>query len=142
MDEGYPAFENAVSQFCEFLAAQGWPSLVLWIRPGDARFRRGQIVIRPASVGTGDVHAREIYSRAVSARLGVMLEAVCRVDNRTFARVVRPLDEDASSRGLFPDGLKLAVPQDPLSATVASGWTWPLFATATLWPFSDPGLEA
>jgi len=93
-------------------------------------------------VAIGEVHAREVYSRAVSARLGVMLEAVCRVNERTFARVVRPLDEDASSRGLFPDGLKLAVPESPLSATIASGWMWPLFATATSWPFNDPDIEA
>jgi hypothetical protein len=83
MDERYPAFENAVTQFREFLAIQRWPP--------------------------------------VSARLGVMLEAVCRGNERTFARVVRPVDEDASSRGLFPDGLKLSALESPLSATIAYG---------------------
>src|SRR5947207_2427950 len=33
MDEGYPAFENAVSQFYEFLNAQSWPPRVFWLRP-------------------------------------------------------------------------------------------------------------
>jgi hypothetical protein len=142
MDEGYPAFENAVSQFHEFLAGQRWPPRVFWIRPGDARFRRGRIVIRPVSAEVGEAHAREVYARATSTRLGVMLEAVCRVNERTFARVVRPLDEDASSRGLFPDDLKLAALESPLSATIASGWMWPWCATASSWPFNDPDIEA
>ena len=142
MNERYPAFETAVSQFREFLATQNWPQRVLWIRPGDARFRRGRIVVRSKSAADGEGHARVVYARAVGARLGVMLEAVGRVDGRTFARVVRPLDEDASSRGLFPDGLKLAVPESPLPTTTASSWTWPLLSTANHWPPGDPGIEA
>jgi hypothetical protein len=141
MDDGYPAFENALSQFQEFLTKQGWPRQVFWIRPSDARFRGGRIRIRSMS-RAGDAHARRIYSEAVAARLGVMLEAVCRVDDHTFARVVRPIDDDASVRGLFPDGLKLSVPVDPPESALASRWTWPLFATARRWPPHDPGIEA
>ncbi len=86
--------------------------------------------------------AQGIYSRAVSARLGVMLEGVCHVSGDTFARVVRPLDVDASSLGLFPDGLKLAVPENPLPARIANGWLWPLFATARPWPVKESDIEA
>jgi len=124
MDERYPAFENAASQFQEFLAVQGWSPQVLWIRPSDARFRGGRIRIRSMSPSVGEAHARKVYSKAITARLGVMLEAVCWTDGHTFARVVRPIDDDASSRGLFPSGLKLSVPVDPLDAAPASRWAW------------------
>jgi len=70
-----------------------------------------------------------------------MLEGVCQVGGETFARVVRPLDEDASSRGLFANGLKLAVPENPLPARIARGWVWPLFATSQ-WPVEESDLEA
>lgn len=142
MNEGYPAFEAAVSQFREFLVAQNWPQWVVWLGPDDARFQRGRIVIRCKSGVEREGHARVVYARAVAARLGVMLEAVCRVDGRTFARVVRPLDKDTSSQGLFPDGLKLAVPESPLPAEMASGWMWLLSSTASRWPPSDSDIEA
>ena len=127
--------------FQDFLAAQGWPRHVLWIRPGDARLRRGRIVIRHTPA-IGEVQAREIYSRAASARLGVMLEGVCQVGGDTFARVVRPLDDDASSRGLFANGLKLSVPENPLPARIARAWVWRFFATASLWPVEESNIEA
>jgi hypothetical protein len=140
MDESYPAFESAVSRFQDFLAAQGWPRQVVWITPGDTRLRRRQILIRykPA---VGEVHAREIYSRAASARLGVMLEAVCHVGGHSFARVVRPLNEDASLRGLFTNGLKLSVLENPLRARIAKR-VWPLFSMASRWPVEESDLEA
>ena len=141
MDESYPTFESAVSRFQDFLAAQAWPRQVFWIRPGDARLRRGRIVIRPAPA-VGEAHAREVYSRAASARLGVMLEAVCQAGGDTVARVVRPLDDDASSRGLFANGLKLVVPEHPLPARIARTWLWPLFAPATRWPVEESNIEA
>jgi hypothetical protein len=142
MDEGYPTFENAASRFRDFLVAQGWPSRVSWIRPRDVRLRRAEIVIRPVSPTVGEGHAREVYSRAVAAQLGVMLEGVGHVGDVTFARVVRPLDEDSSSRGLFPNGLKLAVPENPAPATIGNRWTWPWFATTSPWPFSESDVEA
>jgi len=138
----YPTFENATLEFQAFLAQQGWPPQVFWIRPEDARLRRRRINVRSMSRDVGEAHAREVYSRAVSARLGVMLEAVCRTGGLTFARVVRPIDEDASSRGLFPDGLKLSVPVSPLEATIASRWTWPLLAMANHWPLRDEDVVA
>jgi hypothetical protein len=142
MNEGYPTFENAVSRFRGFLVAQGWPSQVSWIRPRDARFQRRELVIRPVSPATGERHARGVYTRGVAAQLGVMLEGVCQLGDVTFARVVRPLDEDASSRGLFPNGLKLAVPENPAPARVGSRWMWPSFATASPWPYSGSDVEA
>jgi hypothetical protein len=142
MDERYPAFENAALQFQEFLTTQGWPPQLLWIRPSDARFLSGRIRIRSRSEALGEAHARSIYSKAVTARLGVMLEALCRADGHTFARVVRPIDDDASLRGLFPSGLKLTVPVNPLDAALASRLTWLLFTTAPRWPPRDADIEA
>jgi len=141
MDESYPTFESAVSRFQDFLTAQGWPRQVFWITPGDTRLRRGRILIRHTPA-IGEVHAREIYSRAALARLGVMLEGVCQANAHTFARVVRPVDEDASSRGLFTNGLKLAVPEHPLPARIAKSWVWPLFATPSRWPIEESDFEA
>jgi len=35
------------------------------------------------------------------------------------------------------DGLKVSVPQDPLTAVVTSWWMWPCLARASAWPPDD-----
>ena len=142
MAEAYPAFEAAVSSFQEFLASQGWPRSIRWLRTGDARVSRGHIAIRAGTRARGEAHARQIYSTAVSAGMGVKIEALCRSDAHTFARVVRPLNEDSSARGMFPDGLKLGVPAVPLTAVVAHRLIWPLLAAGAVWPPDDPDIDA
>jgi hypothetical protein len=141
MDAACPEFDQAVVKFQAFLAAHGWPSTVLWLRPSDAELRRKRIVVRPAPPSVGQAHARGIYSDAGSARLGVMLEGICHVDDCTFARVVRPRDADASERGLYPDGLKLAVVTSAPPATLGRLWKWPWSVAGTPWPPHDPDLR-
>jgi len=143
MDETYPEFEKALLQFEQFLIAQGWPPEVLWIRPGDVRRRWGRLIIRSVPRAIGEAHARRVYANAVAARLGVMLEGVCGIGAHTFARVVRPVDGDASSRGLFPDGLKLSVPVERFEARfITSRWRWLLSAAASPCPPNDADLDA
>jgi hypothetical protein len=141
MTETYPAFEGAAQQFQTFLAGEGWPTDVQWIRPSDARLGRGRVGVRNVPRGVGEQHARNLYSRAVSAGLGVMLEGTCRTSNVTVARVIRPLSEDASVRGLFAHGLKLGVLIDPPAATFVCRWTWVLSAATGRWPEPDPDVE-
>jgi hypothetical protein len=140
--EAYPAFDEAVSSFQEFLASQGWPRSIRWLRTGDARVSRGHIAIRAGTRARGEAHARQVYSTAVSAGMGVKIEALCRSDAHTFARIVRPLNEESSARGLFPDGLKLSVPAVPLTAVVAHRLIWPLLAAGAVWPPDDPDIDA
>jgi hypothetical protein len=74
--------------------------------------------------------------------MGVMIEALCRSDAHTFARVVRPVTKDSSARRMFPDGLKLSVPDVPLAAVVAHRLIWPVLAASAAWPPTDPDLDA
>lgn len=141
MNDAYPAFEDAVQQFQTFLAGQGWPTDVQWVRPRDARLRRGRVGLRKVPRRVGQEHARNVYSRAASVRLGVMLEATCRTSDCTVARVVRPLSEDASVRALFPNGLKLSVIVEPPAAAFVSRWRWLLFEAVGRWPEPDPDFE-
>ena len=114
---------------------------VTWLRPEDARFRRGRIAIRRVSQDLGESHARQVYQAARFARLGVGFETICRVDDKTFARVIRPVDKSASERGLFSEAPKFSVPHDPTPAAFTALWMWPILASEPLWPPVDPDVE-
>src|SRR5512144_1652247 len=138
MEERYPAFEASVSRFQDFLKSEGWPTEVWWFRRGDVLRRGDSLAVRDH--GANEEPARQAYSSAISAGFGVLLEAVCHDGNRTFARVVRPVDADAQVRGLFPDGLKLSVHVSPpvRARLISSAVSWWLWSTAgSIWPFYD-----
>ena len=144
MDTDYPDFESAAARFREFLAAQGWPATVAWVLPGDVIIRRGKLFVRSESVQGAEGVARHVYVEGARRQLGVCLEAICSSSDRSFARVARPVSEDAASRLLFPDGLKLSIPASKSAVKVVSGWWrwWWLKRHADQWPDDSEDIEA
>jgi hypothetical protein len=144
MNEDYPRFEQAVGKFKAFLGEQGWPVRLLWVRPTDFRRRGPRVAIRSASDTSGESHARLLYAEAAAFRRGVLLEALCHRDGWTFARVVRPVTDDASERLMVSDGLKLSVPVEPDPPQVVQPrWLWPIWvALGKRWPPIDSDIEA
>jgi hypothetical protein len=144
MNDRYPPFEVAVARFQRFLGAHGWPTPVIWVRPGDVVRRRDRLVVQAAGCAQSEHHAQAAFARAIAAKLGVLVEAVCKDSHSTFARVVRPLDARASELQLYPDGLKLSVPVTPPPATtLGSGLHWWLWTKIGVeWPPPDPDTEA
>jgi hypothetical protein len=143
MNDNYPPFEASAEQFRSFLASQGWPTRIKWVRPGDVLRRRGRLAVRVAPSVECENHARSVFARGIAARLGVLLDAVCADSQSTFARVVRPLDARASELQLFPDGLKLSASAMPTNVTRIGlrlrWWLWTKIGTE--WPGPDPDTE-
>ena len=144
MSDSYLTFDAAVARFQRFLGTHGWPTPVIWVRPGDVVRRRGRLVVQVAGCAQSEHHARAVFARAIAANLGVLVEAVWTDSDSTFARVVRPLDARASELQLYPDGLKLSVPVAPLPVTTLRsglhGWLWRKIGVE--WPPPDPDTEA
>lgn len=144
VDAYYPEFGSAVGQFSAFLATQGWPAEIEWVVPGQVARRRGRLLIRALGPNRGREHAASVYAEASMRGLGVCLEGLCCAADRTYARTVRPVSDDAAFRLLFPNGLKLAVPANkPTAVVVVGGWAW-WWKTrgAAEWPEDNGDLEA
>jgi hypothetical protein len=140
----YPSFEDSVTQFADLLLSMRWPTDVVWVRPGDVVHQHRRVAVFSQAVARGDAHARAGYAHAASVRLGAVLDAVCQVEGRTFARIVRPVNADAASRNLVPNGLKLRVPTESLVTEVVFGhlrWWW-LSLTWKPWPEDDGDMTA
>ena len=105
------SFSEAVGRFRAFLAGQGWPATIVWVRDSSVV----QAIGSPVAVGSvesdHEVAAVNEYDAAIRNRLGVCFHALCTIDGQTCATVLWPVDEDEAERLMYPSdgGLKLSV---------------------------------
>lgn len=124
----YPPFEEAVSRLVNFLASQGYPKTISWVRPEDVAWVRKKLFVRcQADQAERQAEARHAYHVATGRRLGVQFAMLCSLGETTCCYVWSPHDEDEAERSLMPNGLKLKVPLKPLPARhvkLALEWGW------------------
>jgi hypothetical protein len=106
-----PDFAEAARRLRGFLSRQGWPEQIMWLRQGDVSRRSGElIVIKTRGQRDGEHDCQRAYERGRTRGLGVALEAVCTLGDRSCVIVSCPTDEREAELLMYPadGGLKLS----------------------------------
>lgn len=113
-----PSFEQAERQFTAFVRSQGDNRSVSWVLREDVvAFYRSFVVKRPSPADTLAL-VGAFYEQARDARLGVVLNVLCRGKEEFCAFVWAPRGVQEAEQALVPPaGLKLVVP-----APVPAAW--------------------
>jgi hypothetical protein len=106
-----PSFDQAERQFAAFVRSQGDDRKVNWVLREDVvEFYRSFVVKRP-SPGDTIALVGTFYEQAREARLGVVLQVLCRAREEVCAFVWAPRTvQDAEQALVPPAGLKLVLP--------------------------------
>src|SRR5579872_5722964 len=107
--EQRPDFDEAVRRFQAFLEGQGWPTKIIWSRPGDISRRSTESIAVHRRNIDGQFEARSTYEQARRAGVGVSLEAVCTVGDTAVVTVAYPSDDREAELLMYPSdgGLKM-----------------------------------
>lgn len=85
-------FEEATTQFRDFLTQQGHPGKLLWITPKDVAIRWGELLVRPRV--EAETESADLFADADAAGFGVSLEAVARLGDCMCCFVWKPRSAD------------------------------------------------
>ncbi|WP_012646087.1 hypothetical protein [Geotalea daltonii] len=132
-EQNLPAFEDAEAQFQEFLKTVEWPGELIWICADDVAVSGDILIVHPNKEGREQ--AIRGYKRGIKKHLGILLNAICRDDFRTYCAVWNPSDQTEAEYALMPQGLKFSVPSERRQAKIITGqikWWW-LKWNATPW---------
>jgi hypothetical protein len=115
-------FDDAVSRFRAFLHSQGWPTQIIWMKPGDIILRTSEAVVICHRDVDGESGAIEIFEDASQRALGVSLDAVCTLGDATVAIVDFPSDGREAELLMYPadGGLKMRIAIPRLEGAVRS----------------------
>ena len=119
LDDGfYPAFDRALAKFRSFASEHGLGTDFVFISAEHALLVGDQLYITAEALQP-EVPTRQIYERAVAHRLGVALGAVGELpDRRLGVYVYGPSTENEAERLMYPDGLKMTVPERNIKVRV------------------------
>jgi hypothetical protein len=113
--EPRPDFDEAVRTFQAFLEGKGWPTKIIWSRPGDISRRSTESIAVDRRDVDGQSEARSTYEQGRRAGLGVSLEAVCTLGDAAVVTVAYPSDDREAELLMYPSdgGLKMcaAIPR-------------------------------
>jgi hypothetical protein len=123
-DDDYPSFDEAVSRFSAFAREQGAPTDILFVCPADVAVVNGQIYVRRPDPHLARERASHLYEAAVSRRRGVVIAALCTLPRLVCTYVYGPVDDDEAMRLMFPNGLKMSLPQPLRNAEPSRGLHW------------------
>jgi hypothetical protein len=102
-------FEDARERFREFLVENGYPRKLTWVTPNDVLLSDRKLVYVKLPVPTSNLlRARELFELGMPRQLGVLLHAVCEIDDTTCCYVWVPADQTESRYALMPRDLKMS----------------------------------
>ncbi len=114
----YPSFDRALAQFRSFIGKHGLGTDFAFISAEHALLVGDQLYITAEALQP-DVSTRQIYERAVARRLGVALGAVGELPKRRLGvYVYGPTTENEAERLMYPDGLKMTIPERNIKVRV------------------------
>ena len=114
----YPSFDDALARFRSFAGEHGLGTNLVFVSAEHALLVSDQLSIT-ADALQPDVSTRQIYERAVARRLGVALGAVGELpDRRLGVYVYGPSTENEAERLMYPNGLKMTIPERNTSVRV------------------------
>jgi hypothetical protein len=122
LDHGfYPSFDHALAKFRSFAGEHGLGTDLVFISAEHALLVSDQLYITAEALQP-DVSTRQIYERAVARRLGVALGAVGELPKRGLGvYVYGPSTESESERLMYPDGLKMTLPERNINVRIVGG---------------------
>jgi hypothetical protein len=113
-----PTLEAALERFSAFLASQGYPKTVCWLRPVDVLVdeeRHGWLKQHKAHAAKD---AARRYSQGLDRNLGIELRAICATETQTFAIIFVPQGEVDAEYRLMGLGLKLSCPVERYATAI------------------------
>ena len=103
------SFQEAVAQFRQFVAANGYPQDVVWVTPDDVILSGGaQVYVRVPTLRGNEKSARQRFETGMSRKVGVLFAILCEVEGATCSYVWVPKDESEAQEGLMPTGIKMS----------------------------------
>lgn len=119
-DQGiYPTFEQALATFRSFAHEHGLSNTaVVFVSAEHALLVDEQLYVTIDAIHS-DVAARQMYERAVARRLGVALGALGELpDGKLGVYVYGPSTENEAERLMYPNGLKMTIPERNIAVRV------------------------
>ncbi|HYI10493.1 MAG TPA: hypothetical protein VEK57_15640 [Thermoanaerobaculia bacterium] len=108
----YPPFDEVLAKFASFARSQNVSGELVFVSPHDAFLIRGALYIQVPEQAPARHRAKQAYEEAARRRLGVVVSAFAGLPGGALAiYVYGPKKSDEAERLMFPDGLKLSVPQ-------------------------------
>ena len=106
-------FEESCDTFRKFLAGEGWPRELSWLRPDDVLLTGRRFLYVKSPTPTDNLsHYRNQFDIGMDRQLGVLIKGLCRSKNTTYCFVWIPEDAQESMQHMMPkgpDGLKMSV---------------------------------
>lgn len=107
----YPTFDVALAKFRAFAGELGHPTTLTFLSPEHALLIGDQLFVTAGSL-CSDAVARSSYERAVGCRFGVTVGALGELpDGRLGAYIYGPATENEAERLMYPNGLKMTIPE-------------------------------
>jgi hypothetical protein len=104
------SFQEALAEFHQFLARNGHPQEVIWVKPDDVILTGGPLLyVRVQASRGNEESARQLFESGISRQMGVLFGTLCEIDGATCSYVWVPKDETESQQALMPTGLKMSV---------------------------------
>jgi hypothetical protein len=102
-------FSKAVARFKDFLAANGYPPSLVWVRPDDVLFAgTKQVFLRIPSPSGNEQHAQDDFETGTKRQIGVLFATLCQMNATTYCYTWVPANEEESERHLMPRDVKFS----------------------------------
>jgi hypothetical protein len=120
-DASYPSFPEALAKFRSFARTHGFSTDLVFVSVEHARLIGDQLYVTVEAFHS-EAAARTIYERAVGCRLGVAVGGVGEIpDGRLGVYVYGPSTENEAERLMYPNGLKITIPERKIFVRLIGG---------------------
>ena len=107
------SFEEAVSQFQEFLRKNGWSTNLIWVEPTDLLLTGSPaIYVRLPVPAENLALAHKRFALGMSNGLGILFDTICELKNASCCFAWVPKNPTEQADHLMGRGLKLSAPAD------------------------------
>ena len=123
-------FSEAVARFKGFLAANGYPPSLVWVRPQDVLFTgTKQVFLRIPSPSGNEQRAQDDFETGMKRQMGVVFATLCQMNATSYCYTWVPANEDESGRHLMPRDVKFSatIGESMLKANAVQNhitWLW------------------
>jgi hypothetical protein len=105
------SFDDSIQEFRQFLDKFHYPRKVIWIAPQDVLLTGSQLIYIKVPVASNNAErARQLFNLNLKRQQGVHFEAICAIEDTTYAYAWLSRDDAEAEQNLIGNGLKMSVP--------------------------------